>query len=251
MTEDKYWNQYEKAVAEESGGGGLISLAEIETGYKVLYATGVSQEESWFPAAASDKKAKAIAKKAAQVLAKEHENGVVYFGIGIVTSRGKSYKRGALVTWNVPALVRFTANFWDSCNDIVIPSLKERKIAPLPWQGWVRLGFQPDPHAVANDKKDDQGRYRQVAYVTEVFADEKAAMKAVGEMPTGDIGEGLSVPDGFDEPDWDALKDELTEMLKGHLDAGKSETMAATLVAREVGVDVKYIKPLIDEIVPV
>ena len=250
MTQDKYWDQYDEASREESGGGGgLISFAQVETGYKV-YASGVGQEESWFPAPAGDKKARAVAKKAAQALADEH-GCAMNWGIGLVTPREKSYKQGSVVTWSVPTLVRFTASFWDSCSDIVIPSLKEHKVAPLPWEGWVRLGFQPDPYAVEQDKKDDQGRYRQVAYVTEVFPDEAAAMKAVAEMPTGDIGEGLGVPDGFDQADWDNLSDELVAMLQGFLDSGKSETMAVALVAKEVGVDGRYIKPLLEGIVPV
>lgn len=247
---DNYWDQYEAATREESGGGGgLISFAEVETGYKV-YASGIGQEESWFPASASDKKARAVAKKAAQALAQEHDCAFNW-GIGIVTPKEKSYKQGAQVTWSVPVLVRFTASFWDSCNDIVVPSLKENKVAPLPWQGWVRLGFQPDPYAVEQDMKDDQGRFRQVAYITEVFADENAAMEAVSNMPTGEIGEGLDVPDGFDEADWDALTPELLTMLKGLLDSGKSEAMAVTLVAKEVGVEGRYVKPLLDQIVPV
>jgi hypothetical protein len=250
MTEESYWDQLEQANQEESGSsGGLISLIKVETGFKV-YATGVGQEESWFSAPASDKKARAVAKKAARALADEHDCAMNW-GIGIVTPKEKSYKQGGPVTWSVPVLVRFTASFWDSCKDIVIPSLKANKIAPLPWQGWARLGFQPDPYAVEQDKRDKEGRYKQVAYITEVFADEAAAMKAVGEMPTGEQGEGLDVPDGFSEEDWAALADELTKLLKAHMDGGKSGQLAMTLVAKEVGVEPKYLKPLVDEIVPV
>ena len=66
-----FWNQYEEAERQESGGGGIVGLVNVRTGYKV-YASGADQEESFFDAAAGDKAARAKAKAAATLYANEH-----------------------------------------------------------------------------------------------------------------------------------------------------------------------------------
>jgi len=242
-----YWDGYGKATKEESGGGGgIISLARVETGFKV-FASGVGQDESWFPASAIDKAARSTAKKAASKLADEY--GCRYaWGIAICTPREKSYVRGEKATWNVPEMVRFTPSYSDACNEIVIPSLKGHKLVADGSEKWLRLGFQDDPYAVENDKKDDQERFQQVAYVTEVFKNPRLAKRAIAEMPKGDSS---TIPEGYDEDDWEKTKVDIAAELDGYHDLdedGQAELIAS--VAADYELDTGYIQAVADDIVP-
>ncbi len=205
-----YWDGYKKAVKEESGGGGgLISHARVETGFQV-YASGVGQDESWFPAPFADKKGRATAKKAAKTLANEH--GCEYdWGLAIITPRSKTHKGGEPVTWSVDTMVRFAASYWSS-HDIVLKSLKDHGVYADGKAAWLRLGFQDDPHAVETGKLDSRGKTPQFAYVTEKFANTKAARDAIKAMPKfDDEDNGMVGP--YSREEWETYYDDIVEVL--------------------------------------
>jgi len=239
-----YWDAYKKAASEESGGGGgLISNARVETGFKV-FAGGVGQDESWFPALYTDKAARATAKKAAKQLADEHGCNFSW-GLAIVTPKDKTYKGGELATWSVETMVRFKPSY-DEGHDIVLKSLMEHGVFADGKPVWLRLGFQDSPWHVENDKKDSQGRTPQVAYVTEKFANPGVAKKAIADMPKGDDN-GDGSPPNHSASDWADYHDAIVEALTQP--PGKGQSVKS--VAEDYEVDSSYIQAIADEIVPV
>ena len=236
-----YWDSLDKANQEESGGGGggIISNATVSTGYRV-FASGVDQDAAWFPADPADGAARKEAKAAAGKLAQEHGCNLEW-GLAICTPTEQSFVRGEKATWNTSVMVRFKASWTSAAKEVMLPSLKEHGVFPLPWSGWVRIGFKPDPYAVANDKKDDQGRYEQVPYISEVFKNPREAKKAIAEMPKGDATKA-DVPPGYTAADWDELRDTIVEALQ-------SQEVAE--VAEDYQVDESYIQAIADSVVPV
>lgn len=237
----EYWDAQAKAIKEQGsgeGGGGTIGYGRVETGWKVM-ASGIPQGESWFPCDNGDKRAIAVAKKAAQKLAKE-TGAKFYYGIGIVLPADKSFSRGEAATWSTPELVRFTANFWTAFDEVLIPSLVENNIR-VPWEGWMQVLGKADPNAVENDLKDEQGRYKQTYYVAATFKNKVLAMKAVAEMPKGDDSSS-DVPDKYTPEDWESFKPAILEQL---------ETESVEEVADAFEVELRYIQAIADSVVPV
>ena len=239
-TAQAYWDGLARAAKEESGGGGLISHATVETGFKA-FATGVGQSESWFPAQHSDKAGRATAKRAAKTLADEY--GCKYaWGVAIVTPKDKTYKGGEVCTWSVETMVRFSPSYSSAYSEIVLPSLMEHRVYADGKPAWLRLGFQDDPWAVENDKKDSEGRTPQVAYVTEKFKSTPAAKKAISAMPTYDE-ESADHPSGYDAETWAGFRDEIVGMLE------EGQSSAEVAEAYEVGV--KWIDAIAEDVAPV
>ena len=179
-----FWKEYEQATEQEGGGGGIVTKALIETGYKV-YVSGLDQADTFFPAAPGDDAARKAAKSKAQALGKAN------WGIQIKAYRDTAVVRGRAATWQADR--HFNTDSWTSAaKEVVVPSLRQAGIV-LPWEGWCRIGFQPDPFklekgevGMTDQDQDGNPRYPQVAYVTEVFADEEAARAAVSTPATAD-----------------------------------------------------------------
>lgn len=194
-----YWKEYEETSAKESGGGGIVAKALIETGYKV-YVSGTPQSETFFAAAASDEKARKAAKATAKKL------GDPRWGIQIRAYLKGATTQGKPATWKGDRF--FNTDGWTSaCKEVVVPSLRDNGCAPLPWKGWVRIGFKPDPYkaAMGDDGKtdtDQEGnpRFPQVAYIVESFANEAEAM--AGVSAAGGSASTPDFPDGWDEETW-------------------------------------------------
>jgi len=195
-----YWNDFYNF---EQGGGGVICKVLIQTGYKT-YAegfTGNRQEETFFPSKAKESNEQQAAKEKALAQCKAHPSSVtkkpagMSFGVMIRQYLEAAVRaNGQLVNWDCDQF-NFTANFHDSTKEIVMPSLKEHGItgpvlADNRWEGWVRLAWQDDPYKVKVGKSRDDGRYDQVVYITEVFADEDTARAAIA-VPEAE--EGVSV----------------------------------------------------------
>lgn len=203
-----FWDEYEQADREESGGGGVICQARITTGYK-CYAEGLSQEETFFEANASDKTARAKAKAAAVAQAADYGAGRARWSVcikALKTGEWKGEPWNAIrvidgewksVTWQDDRW--FIVNTWtQACKEVVIPSLKEAGIAALPATIWARIGFQNDPYKEAKGKagmtdedQDGNPRFPQIAYIVEAFESLEAAQEAIGlaKMPAGDEAE--------------------------------------------------------------
>lgn len=208
MTMANYWDEYEGAAKEESGGaGGIVGLATIETGFKV-YVAGVTQEESFFAADARNKTARAAAKSASKKFGDEHGAARdAQWGIQIRVAKNSAFSGGKAATWKDDRF--FNTDAWTSaCKEVVIPALKQHELA-LPFTGWVRIGFKPDPYKEAQGEAgktdsdmDGNPRFPLVAYVTDVFPNKAAAIEAVGTP----ADEGIPGIDDVNEypKDWDA-----------------------------------------------
>lgn len=183
-----FWSDYEQADREESGGGGVVGQATIMTGYKV-YASGLTQEETFHEAPAGDKAARAEAKAAAVAQAADYGAGQARWSVCIMVPRESAVRvidgewKG--VTWQDDRW--FVTNTWtQACKEVVVPSLKEAGIATLPATVWARIGFKNDPYKEAQGKagmtdedQDGNARFPQVAYVVEAFESKEAAQKAI------------------------------------------------------------------------
>ena len=189
-----FWSEFEQVDREESGGGGIVGLVNVRTGYKV-YASGADQEESFFDAPAGDKAARAKAKAAATLYANEHGANQARWSILLHMPADSAIRmidgEWQGVTWEKDRY--FVTNTWtDACKQVVVPSLKTAGVTEIPCSIWCRVGFQPDPYKLSlgeagktDTDQDGNARYPQVAYITERFDSFEAAKAAVGmeELP--------------------------------------------------------------------
>lgn len=213
-----FWEGYEKAAQEESGGGGIVAVIRVDIGYKV-YVAGVNQADAFFGVSSPDERndAKAEAGTFAQ------ENGAprgAQWGIQLIARADEALSQGRPASW--PKGDRFwnTDSWTSACKEVVVPSLRDNEIAP-PWEGWARIGFKPDPYKVAMGEggktdTDQEGnpRYPQVAYIIETFANQEAAYGGVDvEADPADVAfpeENGELPDGVD-PSFAAFWDQIVE----------------------------------------
>lgn len=206
MTEN-FWEAYERTVQAESGGGGIVAECVIETGYKA-YVSG-PQEDSFFPCGMDDE-SKAAAKAAADAAARAGGRERSRLGIQIRCKRDGAYSGGNPATWQGDRF--FNADSWtEAAKDVVVPSLKEHDIR-LPYTGWCRVGFQPDPYKKAQGEAgmtdtDQNGnpRFPQVAYITETFDDQDAAYAAIGVTEDQPAAASAGAPKGWDEATWNSV----------------------------------------------
>lgn len=222
-----FWDTYEETTKEESGGGGIVGKCRVDMGYKV-YVGGTTQEESFF--AVTDPAKKGDAKTRATQFAKEHNAARgPQWGIQIRVAVDGAYSAGHPATWSQDRF--FNTDAWTSAaKELVVPHLKELGLA-LPWEGWARIGFAPDPYEVQRGEMKDEDqegnpRYTPRAYVSEVFANQEEAMAAVGS--SGDDatdttsvvdsipGMGVAspefpipMPDGYDVDSWKIVLDDV------------------------------------------
>lgn len=213
-----FWDNYDQATQEESGGGGIVGKVRIDMGFKV-YVGGVDQGATFFPVTTPADKSKV--KTEAQAFAtKSGAPRNPQWGIQIKVFRAGAYSAGQPVTWQNDRY--FNADAWTSAaKELVVPKLKQLDIS-LPWEGWARIGFAPDPYEVqAGQMKDvDQAgnpRFTPRAYVTAIFANEEEAVAAVGTSGT-DVAEtipfdqpafAIPMPDGWDAETWGDVVEDL------------------------------------------
>jgi len=243
-----FWEQYEKDAESESGGsGGIICQADIETIYKG-FVSGLDQADAYraVPVGAS----KDVRKKAsAEVLALGAEQAE--YGIQIRARRENAVSRGKPVTWNADRFF-FQASWNSACKDVVVPSLKATGIVNLPFSGWARIGFKPNPFNVAQGDagktdadQDGNPRYPQVAYITEVFKNADAARAAIGgeASEASETASGNSdAPDGWELAAWKGIWSELA--------AAKDGGQTTKSIADDYGVPVKFVVAALKDYIP-
>src|SRR3990167_1643659 len=241
-----FWDEFEKEVAAESGGG-IVAECIVEIGYKVYVgaAQGVTdQGKTWF-ARRNLPAEKERAYKAAMTFAKTFGLSKASNDIQITALRDGALSRGAPVTWKDDR--RFnTAVFTDAAKSVVTPSIKACGIGALPWRGWARIGFVDDPYATAKGEAgmtdvDQQGnkRFPTVAYLVKVYG---SKAEAYADANAGGNGGGASAasataPDGRAYParpvEWASTPDaEIVSTLKGILVDLKIATGAPPKVIR-------------------
>lgn len=244
-----YWDEYEGAAKEESGGGGgIIGQATIETGFKV-YVAGVTQEESWFPADARNKAARAKAKADSKKFGDEHGAARdAQWGIQIRVAKDGAFSGGQAATWKNDRF--FNTDAWTSaCKEVVIPALKQHELA-LPFTGWVRIGFKADPYKEAQGEagktdsdQDGNPRFPLVAYVSDVFPSREAALEAVG-TPADDGIPGIDDVNEYPEG-WDAKSytEYVIEPVKAMHTEGKNVPQIIAAV-EELGLGIPKLTPV-------
>uniref|UniRef100_A0A6M3K982 Uncharacterized protein n=1 Tax=viral metagenome TaxID=1070528 RepID=A0A6M3K982_9ZZZZ len=246
----QYWDDFDSAAKAEGGGGGgggSIGKGRVDTGFKV-YASGFKGHETFFSCAPGKKGERAVAKAKAMKFIEEHgveRNGDPAkpdYGIQITRYKESTFNKGIAVEWQND-LYNNVAIWPTAATEVVIPSLKEHGVLP-PWEGWFRVSFRPDPYfttkmekyladsgkteadltdsekrdgGMTDENQDGTPRFKLVAYVAEVYANEAAAMAAVGSQDSGE-GEGDSggVPAGLKPEDWA----EIQVMIKARKNAG-------------------------------
>lgn len=228
MSDSKsYWDEFNKAVEKEFGGGGVIAKVRIETGFKV-YADGMYGDVSWFPTRFGE--AHEAEKNVALIAARELGRPVP--GTQIKMFREGAISRGKLATWNVDQFKNVN-QFDTGFKKVLLPSLVENGIE-APWEGFARIGWQDDPHFVemgeAGMKDEDQNgeaRFPRIAYVVAVLTDAEYqdALNAAGGtddagadvLAAFDGGNELALPKLFQDSRelWESTVGELAEKVGG------------------------------------
>lgn len=253
MTED-FWLEYEKEVREESGGGGIIALTEITTGYKA-FPPGVSQGDSYFPSKTGDEQSRTTARaKCAALIAQHGLSARPQKGIMIRLDKDNAFTRNGPATWETD-LFKWAASYTDGHNDVVLPSLKELKLR-LPWKGWARVTQKPDPYYVKMGEagmtetgQDGSPRYPSVWYVAEVYADKAEAMEAANAVAAATQPDTLpDVPDGWSPEDWEEMKPTIKEFLVTVAKVMGTDAEVVQAGAKEYGLALPYVQTLLDEV---
>jgi len=209
-----YWDDFDKADKEESSGsGGIIGNVIVDAGFKV-YASGQSNEATFFPSGGVGADRRLAAKRKAEVFAQEVNGSEPKWAVQIQVEKQDAFSGGKAATWANNRY--FVTDTWTSAfKEVVRPALEKFEMA-LPFTGWARVGFKADPYkeAMGEAGKTDQDqdgnlRFPLVAYITELFASKAEAMVAVGDG--GGSGSGTVmpefVPEGTEEWWADAVTD--------------------------------------------
>ena len=205
-----YWDEFDKADKEESSGsGGIIGNVIVDTGFKV-YASGQSNEDTFFSTGGVGGDARLAAKRKAETFAQEvNATKEPKWAVQIRVEKAGAVSGGNAATWSEDRF--FVTDTWQPAfKDIVRPSLERFEIV-MPFTGWARIGFKDNPYFVAmgeSGKKEDPSgnlRFPNVAYITELFASKAEAMVAVGDSG-GSVSLGF-VPEGTEEWWADAVVD--------------------------------------------
>lgn len=217
-------------ISKALGGSGVIARVRVETGWKV-YASNVSPLRAWFPAPggknedAEKKRAAALAE--AKRFAAQHDAPPPRWAIQIRAYRDTAVVRGQPVTWKEDRTWSYPT--YTDAYSLLLDNLREVGILSLPWEGWVRLRFQDDPYAVAHNirEEDAEGnlRYKQIALISEIFPDERAAREAAGAATDGAESVPPDAPPGYTRATWERVIPEI----RATLQSGKSIAEVASL----------------------
>lgn len=227
------WAELDRIAAAESGGGGIVALCDIAVGYKV-YAPGVAQAEAFFPITPGNEASQKVAKDSADALAKLHQVKTPRFGMQITAHRDGALSRGEPVTWKDNRY--FNTDVWTEAYKVVVaPSVKAQGIVQLPWSGWARLGFKPDPFKTAQGEAgktdhDQEGnpRFPQVAYIVEVFPDEATAKASAASDAPVAASNGAEPVWKPESDGWDSVSlKEIGTTLADEVKSGKTLTQVS------------------------
>ncbi len=236
MAENNYWDSFDKEM-KGSGGGAIVARCTVETGYKV-YASGHTSETSFFAYDPTDKEDKAIAKASMKQFAKGE--GVDVFdgrpGIQICVYVADAFVKGEAATWQGNRY--FNVDGWtDAAKEVVIPALKELSIMP-PFDGWLQIGFKPDPYGTKELDQNGEERDKLVAYPVRKFAGRQEALANLPKIEESTTTASPSLPDDYTAEEWAAQKPTIVNMATNQ---GKS----AQEIAEFFGVDKKAILAVI------
>jgi len=232
-----YWDEFDKADKEESGGsGGIVGNLTIEPGYKV-YASGASNAESFFPVAALGKNERTAAKRKAEAYAQEMGANGAKWAVQIRVAKEGGFSGGKAATWNEDRF--FVTDTWtDAFKKVVRPALVALGM-DLPFKGWGRVGFKNDPFREAqgeagktDEDADGNPRFPLVAYPTELFASQAEALTAVGD--TDAPAAPAFVPEGWTAEDWVACIPQIKEEKEMH---GLNNAQLREHITETYGVD--------------
>lgn len=223
---------------EGSGGGGWICYTNIQLGYKV-FASGYSNEETFFPFNISDENDKKRAKLESQkfvdgvnskLLASDDRVKPATNAIRIEVDKAQVYNKDTS-TWQGNR-IQDTPVWTDAYKQIIFPHLKEAN-ADLGWQ-WARISFAPDPYKptrinqLTGDEVANLVMYVAETYLTKAEALDAAATLAkvsadsIPEAASGTMAHHeakiTDVPAGWDLDSWESVIPEI----KKEIESGKS-----------------------------
>ena len=235
-----YWDEFDKADKEEAGGsGGVIGNVTVDTGFKV-YATGQGNEATFFPTGGVGGDARLAAKRKAEAFAQEISADQPRWAVQIRVQKEGAFSGGNAATWENDRF--FVTDTWkNSFKDVVRPALEKFEMA-LPFTGWARVGFKADPYfeAMGEAGKTDQDqdgnpRFKQVAYITELFASKAEALVAVGESGGTPAVAPAFVPEGWDASDWADIVTDIKEQKEMH---GMTNSQVKKMIAVDYEVEI-------------
>lgn len=261
-----YWDKYDETLKrEETIGGGIVAKVNVETGYKA-YISGLDQASTFFPARAGEENEpeQEVAKAKCHALGSRAN-----WGIQIRAFLEGALSRGKFATWNGDQFFNVDG-YTDAAKQVVYPSFKDAGLSGIPWEGYARIGFKPDPHFEAQGEEgmtdtdqDGKPRFPRVAYIVETLTDQeyKAATDAAGEPALESIPfEGPAVPSEWRSSP-DGWKKQVAKIKSGlqNPDAllpalrAEVEEVALALVAQYIAEDkeptLKELGGTVDEIV--
>ena len=215
MTIEELYDELEQQGDRLSGGGGggFIAECRVEIGYKAYLGKddGLEQAETFVSFPFGNKEAqKAAEGTVKKMLAKAGKDARPQFGIQITALKDGALLRGEPVSWMGDRY--FNTDWWtEASKAVVVPSLREAGIRTWPWTGWARVGFADDPWKVAQGLQDQEGqdgtmRYKQVAFVSEIFDSKEDAYAAAGgedgvESTWKPLSDGWTAKDLLDTAD--------------------------------------------------
>lgn len=234
MTSEQFFGMLDEIEREESGGGGYIGKIRFELGFKV-YASGMQNDETWFPFSTSADKPDAKA-RAAKLAAETSTPGnktktQLAYGFWLiqdsVMNRDVSHWQGDRF-WCYP-------HWTDAASKVIKPALQDCAIYGSPYEFYGRLTFIADPSGRTRTNQEGEQVAELVAFPAEKFASKEEAEKvAMGEMPKPSTGE--PVPGATGVPDW------LPEYAKDEAAKGKP----AAVIAKEVDLDIGLVKQALE-----
>ena len=199
MTLEELYDELEQQGDRLSGGGGggFIAECRVEIGYKAYLGKddGLEQADTFVSFPFGNKEAQKAAEAAAkQMLVAANSDKRSQFGIQITALKDGALLRGEPVSWMGDRY--FNADWWtEASKAVVVPSLREAGIRSWPWIGWARVGFADDPWKVAQGLQDQEGqdgtmRYKQVAFISEIFDSKEDAYAAAGGESEAEVESG-------------------------------------------------------------
>lgn len=251
---DDFWNSYDAAVAEESGGN-IVGHTTISLAFKVYASgyTGNRQGETFFPCGIDEASKQAAKARASAFKRATSTTTRIGFGILIATRKDGAFSGGKQATWESDTYYQFYESWTAGAKDVVVPALRKLGIVlSRPVAGWMMLTTAEDPHIDPDtgQKKmkvgrDGKERPARVTYPLKKYASQEAAY---ADLDGGDfeLGEGGEVAEaampgldaamqaaGYDRTTWSEMVGEMRTIYASYGPSRADEAVEA--IVNELG----------------
>lgn len=235
------WNSdVVEGYERESGGGGAgwVCRANVILGYKV-FASGMSNDETFFPYKIGDEESKKKALYDAKVFKDKYNESVPAGGkkatnpsnsIRIELDKENTYLKDTS-TW-LENRIQDTPMWTSAYKEVIKPNLVEAG-AGEGWQ-WVVIRWADDPYAVKTGKKvinqiTGEERTPMLMYIAATFLTKEEALDYAAKAEAGEVDDenppfeteeeeqesekASSYPDGYDKESWETVVPLIKEAL--------------------------------------